>query len=370
MSDRKFPALKLRAGDLVEVRSEQEILTTLDEQGAIDGMPFMPEMLEYCGRQFRVAKRADKTCDTITLTGLRRLQNTVHLEGLRCSGAAHEGCQAYCFLFWNEAWLKRADRRNPPSPQPRSDVSSSPARVDRARLQELTRQPNPSDTSEQLYRCQATDLLKCSKPLSPWDVRQYARDVFSGNIGVSDLIKAFLFRLFQRLLSLGPGYRAKLWLYNRLQSACGGSPYPYLRGALQKTPRQKLDIQPGELVKIKTYEGILATLNAKNQNQGLNFDAEMVPYCGSVRRVLARVEHIIDDRTRKMIHIPSDCLLLEGTVCKSKYGDKRLFCPRTASAYWREIWVERVSTPPAPSEGDSVTFESGSADQFQVPHQG
>src|SRR4051794_26168577 len=35
----------LCADDWVQVRSREEILATLDENGQLDGMPFMPEML-------------------------------------------------------------------------------------------------------------------------------------------------------------------------------------------------------------------------------------------------------------------------------------------------------------------------------------
>ena len=56
--------LKLRPGDLVEVRSEAEILATLDANGRLDNLPFMPEMLAHCGRQYRVEKRAD-SCEPI-----------------------------------------------------------------------------------------------------------------------------------------------------------------------------------------------------------------------------------------------------------------------------------------------------------------
>src|SRR5262245_31670104 len=101
--------LNLRVGDLVEIRSESEILATLDEAGTLDALPFMPEMLKYCGQRVRVYKRADKTCDTIEYSGSRRMLNTVHLEGLRCNGSAHGGCQAGCLLFWKEAWLLRVD---------------------------------------------------------------------------------------------------------------------------------------------------------------------------------------------------------------------------------------------------------------------
>ena len=36
-----------KIGDWVEVRSKAEILCTLDANGQLDKMPFMPEMLQY-----------------------------------------------------------------------------------------------------------------------------------------------------------------------------------------------------------------------------------------------------------------------------------------------------------------------------------
>src|SRR5215813_7917669 len=106
------PPLNLRAGEFVEVRSKEEILATLDELGQLNALPFMPEMLKFCGQQFRVFKSAHKTCDTIEKTGGRRMRGAVHLEGLRCDGEAHGGCQAGCLFFWNEAWLKRVGEPN------------------------------------------------------------------------------------------------------------------------------------------------------------------------------------------------------------------------------------------------------------------
>ena len=99
--------LNLRVGEIVEVRSEAEILATLDGRGELDGLPFMPEMLQWCGRRFRVDKLALKLCDTIGWTGMYRMRNAVHLEGSRCDGQAHGGCQAGCIIYWKEAWLKR-----------------------------------------------------------------------------------------------------------------------------------------------------------------------------------------------------------------------------------------------------------------------
>ena len=56
--------LGLHAGKWVEVRSSDEILATLDSDGSLDALPFMPELLRYCGKRFRVYKVAHKSCDT------------------------------------------------------------------------------------------------------------------------------------------------------------------------------------------------------------------------------------------------------------------------------------------------------------------
>ena len=55
----------LRPGDIVEVKSAAEILATLDGDGAVDKMPFMPEMIRHAGRRYTVSRRVDKICDTV-----------------------------------------------------------------------------------------------------------------------------------------------------------------------------------------------------------------------------------------------------------------------------------------------------------------
>ena len=119
----------LRSGDLVEVRSAAEILASLDEQGSLDGMPFMPEMLPLIGRRFVVDKRAEKVCDTIASGGSRRVPGTVMLADLRCDGSGHDGCQAECRLYWKQAWLRRVDPGAPTGPsRPEDDPARDPSR--------------------------------------------------------------------------------------------------------------------------------------------------------------------------------------------------------------------------------------------------
>jgi hypothetical protein len=335
-------SLNLRAGELVDVRSEAEILATLDADGTLDGLPFMPEMLAFCGQRLWVDKRADKACDTIHYSGSRRLYDTVLLAGARCTGEAHGGCQARCLLFWKEAWLRRAEPNAPGGPAPRPSG-------DRARLIRATRAAGTPGEDGERYRCQATDLLRASSPMAWWDVRQYARDVRSGNVRLRDVAAAALFRGFQQLLRLR-GYRLLVWSYNRVQSWRRGQPYPFpLQGTLDKSPRGTLDLQPGELVRVKSREEIVRTLNRRNRNHGLSFDPEMVRYCGNVYRVLARVDRVIEESTGRMISLTNDCIILDDVVCRAEYSARRLFCPRSLYPFWREIWLERVDVAePAP----------------------
>ena len=119
---------------MVEVRSEEEILRTLDADGKLDGLPFMPEMLSFCGQRYRVRARAHKACDTIDWQQFRRMESAVHLEELRCDGSAHGGCQAGCLLFWKEAWLRPVDPQEGERTQETEHRRSLPGRHWSARL--------------------------------------------------------------------------------------------------------------------------------------------------------------------------------------------------------------------------------------------
>jgi hypothetical protein len=52
----------LLPGDWVQVRSAGEIAQILDADSATEGLPFMPEMLPFAGRRFKVVQRAELTC--------------------------------------------------------------------------------------------------------------------------------------------------------------------------------------------------------------------------------------------------------------------------------------------------------------------
>lgn len=93
---------------MVEVKTEQGIMETLDDKGKNNGLQFMPEMRKYCSQRFKVYKRVEVII--LETTGEhRRMKNTVLLEGVICDGSEHHGCDRSCFHYWREAWLKRVE---------------------------------------------------------------------------------------------------------------------------------------------------------------------------------------------------------------------------------------------------------------------
>ena len=312
---------QLRRGDIVEVRTAAEILATLDEEGALDALPFMPEMVPYCGRRFAVDRRTEKICDTIKNLDSRRITDCVFLDDMRCDGSGHDGCQAECRVYWKEAWLKRVTPSDPPS----MTVDDNEAR--RALL-DLVERGARTETPEgdARYRCQATELLAASEPLALTDPRPYLREYTSGNVSI---------RTFSRVMT-----RATV---TELRRKLGRLPAVPVQGNSARSPETpRLDLQPGELVRVKSRDQIRETLTNKGMNRGLWFDVEMLAFCGQTFRVRRRIERFVHDRDGKMIELPSDCVTLEGAVCSGERSTQRWFCPRAIYSYWRECWLERV----------------------------
>jgi hypothetical protein len=338
-----------RTGDVVEVKSKEEILATLDEHGEFDSLRFMPEMLQFCGQQIHVFRRAVKTCDGAA--NMYRMHETVHLQGARCDGSAHGGCQAGCLIYWKEEWLRPVDSSTASSSKVHQPLRDGSRGITEAQLAETTCEVDPDAPGEVRYRCQATEVWRAApETIAKWDVAAWIRDVRSGNAGIFQMLRAVLIMLFNLF------QRANQKFLPGLTVIRGAQAYPFISGRLKKTPRRKLDLQPGELVRVKSFEEIEATLDTKNCNRGLSFDREMLKYCGREARVLRRVERIIDENTGWMRELPGDCIILEDVYCQGTYNK---YCPRAIYSYWREIWLERVQPDVASTQPALARSEAG-----------
>ena len=319
---------KFRAGDLVMLRPELEILATLDADGKHDGLPFMPEMLAWRGKTFQVTRRVEKTCmevDGHYPTRRFANQDVVVLDGPRCDGSAHDGCDRGCRIYWKEAWLRPAidERGSPP------DSAGALAQLS-ARLK--------TRADETRYSCQSTELFKATVEFpgkkKPWLVRIAFREILNRDLAVWRVAQLFL-----------------RWIRYRVPRHFQGD--SSLRGPNTRTPLEVLDLQPGEVVCVKSRARIAETLDAIGRNRGMGICEEMTRLSGQRVEVRRRVNRIIEEKTgrmRPMQHtvqlrdLPGAPVGCDECLCHSEMGD----CPRGDLMYWREIWLERSQDSRAP----------------------
>ena len=295
-SDRGF--LGLADGELAEVKKAEDILLTLDRNSELEGLPFMDEMWQYCGKELKVLKRVGKII--VEGVGVRYIKNTVILEGVECGGEAHGDCKRTCPILWKEAWLQR------PHAQSSSHALERPSiEIGRGHL----------DSGASKLKCQSASLMQSSSDLAFWNPRRYQDDVRKGRIGPLLISVNFL---VQKLLT--------------------GRRRVGLSSGRRTTPSGSLHLQPGEFVEVRNLQGILLTLDASGKNRGLEFTTEMQEYCGRRFRVLKALDRMIIEQTGKMRQI-GNTVILEGVHCDGKaHGG----CPRNCYCMFREIWLKRV----------------------------
>ena len=308
-------AIALEPGDLVEVRSAAEVVSSLDGDGKLDGLPFMPEMLAFCGRRLRVSKRADNTC---ALGQPRRIENTVHLGQLRCDGSAHRGCEAGCLFLWKEAWLRRVTD----SAEESSDTQIAPVGIEDGAYRLLSEFAQKADNT---LMCQSTELISatCPAPLgsSPSYFVKVARDCAANKRSVEDLRQLVTYFWGKVILRL-----FMLW-----------ARAPWNADRYHKTPATPLDLKPGEVVRVRGMFEILRTLDRNGCNRGMEFKPEMFQFCGRKYPVIINMTRRIDERSGELKGFRSPCIVLESVYCQGQ----RSFCQRANYHYWREIWLSR-----------------------------
>ena len=317
-------------GDRVRVRPLPEILATLDSGHCLDALPFMPEMIRYCGQEARVFRSVDKIYDYGGRKDMRRMSDCVTLTGLRCDGSAHDGCQAGCALLWKTAWLERvADdgTAHRSGRLPGANEFSGPI----GNLQRCMRGDAP-DT----YTCQFTALVEASSPMRVGDIRQDLRPLIAGNVTAPAFFLAMASRYF-----------------NWIQGLRGGIGYLTVRPTAEiKLPRVDLGLREGDSIIVRSREEIAATLDVNGRNRGLWFDRDMLKHCGRQHHVHRIVERIIDDATGRMLSMKTPCLVMDSVTAS---GEFMRFCPQHDYPFWREAWLQRVDAHAASQPSESQT---------------
>jgi hypothetical protein len=324
--------IDLRTGDYVQIKTPLEIAATLDANGMLENLPFMPEMIEFCGKNARVKRRAEKTCIEYPGGGykIREFQNNnvVVLDGLRCSGESHDGCQRACVFFWKKAWLRKADASTPTI-----GIDRLQAETLRAKLKTMS--------SPTHYVCQSTELARATEPMTRAKIfAKCVSEIRSGSRGLFEMTKLIV---------------APLW-----RKATRKIPRKQLAGPLKRTPVGNLELQPGEWVTIKPATEIAKTLDNRGRNRGLTCDYGMSNHSGERLRVRHRLDRMISEPTAEMRRVEAT-VVLEGLncTCANVVGG----CPRQDFIYWREIWLERLEEP---KQNEAATANADDERDHQV----
>lgn len=172
------------------------------------------------------------------------------------------------------------------------------------------------------FYCQAVSLLDATKPIYAFDLRHFILEI---NSSEEYMGLAFFRRLAEiikvKILEL-LGF-SNSYLYSKKEG---------------KRVRQRLNLQPGEVVEVKQPWEILETLDSSGSTGGLSFMPEMMECCGGRYRVLKRVDKIIYEADGRMIML-KDTVVLDGAECD---GKAHKGCQRNCYFIWKEDWLRRI----------------------------
>lgn len=101
---------RLKTGDMVRVKSKEEIESTLNHLRRLKGCSFMEnEMEPYLGTVQRVYKHMERFVDERELK-VKKCKGLILLDGVVCPGTTEFGrCDRSCLLFWREEWLEKIE---------------------------------------------------------------------------------------------------------------------------------------------------------------------------------------------------------------------------------------------------------------------
>jgi hypothetical protein len=303
----------LVVGDLVEVKSWAEIRATLDEQGRLEQLPFMPEMLAMCGQRAYVFRCVHRLFDYRKTRRMRHMDGAVLLVETVCGGSNHGGCEAACHTIWKSAWLRRVAPSEDTAGAPVSSSRADPK--DAAVLQFGTQPPR--------FACQLTQLHAASRPIGKWSAVNFLRPLISGNVAPAAFVVGWL-----------------TYLFNELQHQRKGVSFPSFEAALQAgEKREEIRLTAGDQVVVRTPAEIRATLNDQFMHRGLWFEPDMLKHCGHRYCVQAGVRSLIDIVTGEMLTMKTPAYILREVHFS---GERQLFNAQYEPLFWRGVWLQRV----------------------------
>ena len=310
---RQFLGHDFVVGDEVEVKSWPEICATLDEQGCLEQMPFMPEMLAMCGKRARVFRCVHRLFDYRKTRKMRHMEGTVLLIGAVCNGSSHGGCEAACHTIWKSAWLRRPDGGLGTADIPKSAHRPEPI-TDTDALQFGIRPPR--------YGCQLTQLNSSSQPIGNWSITNFFRPLIAGNVTLAAFVVAWLTHHFDELQHLRQGVGFPAFDLASRDSASS----------------KEMRLTVGDQVVVRSSAEIRATLDDQLMHKGMWLEPDMLNHCGHRHCVQAEIRKLIDIVTGEMRTMKTPAFLLQDVHFS---GERQLFNAQYEPLFWRAAWLRR-----------------------------
>ena len=160
------------------------------------------------------------------------------------------------------------------------------------------------------------------------------------NAGTAEPKDSSLIMRFKRLLAVPWNRYAKQWLKRAYYATAGWrkekSPQDLAKTFVPTTP-----FLDGEVVRVRSYEEILSTLDPFKELKGCAFLPSMAKYCGTEQRVLRSMRSFMDERDYKLKKVRG-VILLENVICNGNatFGE----CDRCCFLFWREEWLEKIAS--------------------------
>jgi hypothetical protein len=104
----------LRPGELVRVKSHDEIKQTINVGHKNRGLWYDHEMVKFSGREYRVERRVDRIIDEVTGKMLVMKSPCIVLDKVWCTAEYTDGrlmCRRAVTTYWRENWLERVEEQ-------------------------------------------------------------------------------------------------------------------------------------------------------------------------------------------------------------------------------------------------------------------
>lgn len=107
---KKAESNKFHIGELVEVKSIENIKSLLSEAMTLDGCLFMEQMWDYCGHTYCIKQVINSIFNEHKHRTFKPKAPLYILENLICKGRTdrfQNKCDHSCFILWHEKWLEK-----------------------------------------------------------------------------------------------------------------------------------------------------------------------------------------------------------------------------------------------------------------------